>query len=110
MEYCEKLDCVKTVFPEKGEILKFKNYERMHDVPFIIYLDTESNLKKIYEKSGENTTKYQKHEMASYGYLIICFDKKIYKPKLRIYTKKSKDEDISLKLIKSLEKDVKKNI
>ena len=79
--------------------MKFKNYEKMHNIPFIIYLDLESNLEKILEKK---TTRYQKHNMASYGYLI-CFDKSIYKPKLRICTKESEHENISLKLVKSLE-------
>ena len=106
LEYCVKHDCVKTIFPKKGEKLKFKNYEKMHNVPFVIYLDLESNLKKIDKKIGGKTTRYQKHKMASYGYLILCFDKSIYKPKLRIYTKKSENENISLKLIKSLENDV----
>ena len=106
LEYCEKHDCVKTIFPKKGEKIKFKNYERIHNIPFIIYLDLESNLEKILEKIGEKTTRYQKHKMSSYGYLILCFDKSIYKPKLRIYTKKSENENISLKLVKSLENDV----
>ena len=106
LEYCEKHDCVKTIFPKKGEKLKFKNYERMNKVPFIIYLDIESNLKKIYKKIGGKTIRYQKHKMASYCYLILCFDKNIYEPKLRIYTKELENENISLKLIKSLENDV----
>ena len=44
LEYCSKHKCGKTVFPKKGEILKFKNFERMHGVPFIIYADFECYL------------------------------------------------------------------
>ena len=36
LEYCKKFKCGKTVYPEKGETMKFKNYERMHNVPFVI--------------------------------------------------------------------------
>ena len=48
LEYCSKNDCVKTVFPheDKNEhILKFKNFQKMHKVPFAIYSDFECFLK-----------------------------------------------------------------
>ena len=104
LEYCNKFKCGKTVYPNKGETLKFKNYEKMHDVPFVIYADFECYLKPIKNNIGEKTTQFQKHEPSGYCYLIKCFDDNIYKPKLKRYTKKSEDEDISLKFVKSLEK------
>ena len=103
LEYCEKHECVKTNYPKKGETLKFKNYEKMHDIPFVIYADFECNLKPIKNNIGEKTTQFQKHEPSGYCYLIKCFNNNIFKPKL----KKSQDENISLKFVKSLEKEVK---
>ena len=106
LEYCRKFKCGKTVFLKKGEILKFKNYQKMHDVPFIIFADFECYLKPINNKIGNHTKQFQKHEPSGYCYLIKCFDDNIYKPKLVLYTKKSEDEDISLRFIKSLEKEI----
>ena len=107
LEYCLKYKHGKTVYPEKGETLKFKNYEKIHDIPFVIYADFESNLKPVDNKIGDNTKQFQKHEPSGYCYLIKCFDDNMFKPKLKRYTKKS-DEDVSLKFVKSLEKSVRK--
>ena len=82
MEYCSKYECGKTVYPNEGEKLKFKNYEKMHDIPFVIYADFECNLKNIDENIGEHTKQFQKHEPSGYSYLIKCFDDKLFKPKL----------------------------
>ena len=108
LEYCRKFKCGKTVYPKKGEILKFKNYQKMHDIPFIIYVDFECYLMPVNNVIGNHTKQFQKHEPSGYCYLIKCFDDNIYKPKLKIYTKKSEDEDISLKFIKSFEKEIRK--
>ena len=108
LEYCKKFKCGKAVYPEKGETLKFKNYEKMHDIPFVIYADLESILKPVNNNIGDNTKQFQKHKPSGYGYLIKCFDDNVFKPKLKRYTKKSKDEDVSLKFVKSLEKSVRK--
>ena len=108
LEYCKNFKCGKTFYPKKGETLKFKNYEKMHDVPFIIYADFESILKPVDNKKGANTKQFQKHEPSGYCYLIKCFDDNVFEPRLKRYTKKSDDEDVSLKFIKSLEKSVRK--
>ena len=108
LEYCSRFKCGKTVFPVKGETLKFKNFERMHDIPFMVYADFECYLLPTDVIIGENTRQFQKHKPSGYCYLIKCFDDNLFKPILRRYTIKSQDEDISKKFIKSLEKDVKK--
>ena len=97
---------MKTIFPKKGETLKFKNYERMNDVPFIFYTDFECYLKHIKNNIGEKTTQFQKHKPSGYRYLIKCFDNNVFKPKLVKYTKKSDNENITFKFEKSLEKSV----
>ena len=62
--YCSRFKCGKSVFHKKGEILKFKNYERMHDIPFVIYADFECYLKPI----DENTKQFQRHKPSGYCY------------------------------------------
>ena len=91
-EYCEKHDCVKTIFPKEGETLKFKNHERMHYIPFVIYGDNESVLKAIKNNIGEKTTQFQKHELSGFCFLIKCFNDTFFPPKLIQYTKKSQDK------------------
>ena len=106
VEYCRNFKCGKKIFPKKGEILKFKNYERMHNVPYLIYADFEACLKPIHKQKGKNTILYQKHEPSGYCYIIInCFDKDDVI--LRQYTKKSENQYIAKHFIDSLEKDVK---
>ena len=93
--------------PEKGDILKFKNYHRGEKVPFIIYADFESLIKSI-ESSNPNpessyTNKYQKHEPISFSYYIKCLDDNVFKPRLISYT----GEDAAQKFVKMLEEDIK---
>ena len=107
LEYCSNHEAVKIEMPEKGDILKFKNYHRGEKVPFIIYADFESLIKSI-QSSNPNpessyTNKYQKHEPISFSYYIKCFDDNVFKPRLRSYT----EEDAAQKFIEWLEEDIK---
>ena len=47
-EYCGNHEAVKINMPEKGTMLKFKNYHRGEKVPFVIYADFESCIKSIH--------------------------------------------------------------
>ena len=107
-EYCKNHKFIKTYFPKKGETLKFINFERMHDVPFITYADLECCLEPIDSQIGDNTKQFQKHEPSGYCYMIKCFDDTLFKPILRRYTRKSANEDVALKFMKSLERDYRK--
>lgn len=55
-------------------IIEFKNYNKQLKVPFIIYADVESILKKpdIQFSKSENTVAYQQHEAYSVGYYFKC--------------------------------------
>ena len=87
---CHIIDCLKIngkqriKTPEKGEYVKFKNYERQIKSDFIIYADFESIL--LPENNGKQnrnesyTNKYQKHITCSYGYQLVCLDDKFSKP------------------------------
>ena len=107
LEYCSNHEAVKIVMPNKGDILKFKNYYKGERVPFMIYADTESLIKSLQtcEPSPQSsyTKKYQKHEAVSFSYYIKCFDDNVFGPVLRSYT----GEDAMQKFVEWLENDVK---
>ena len=46
-EYCNEYEAVKIELPEKGTMLKHKNYHRSEKVPFIVYADFECYIKPI---------------------------------------------------------------
>ena len=94
--------------PEKGTMLKFKNYYRREKVPFVIYADFESCIKSIHtcdlNPESSYTKQYQKHEPISFYYYIKCFDNKIYLPiKERSYTGQNAEQVF----LKYLEEDIK---
>ena len=105
-EYCDTNECIKIKMPEKGSVLKFKNYCNSEKVPFVIYSDIESLLKQIQscEPNPESsyTEKYQKHEPISFSYYIKCFDDNVFSPVQRTYT----GLDAMQKFVEWLEKDV----
>ena len=59
-----------------NNILKFENFHKQQQVPFVIYADFESILEKVQgckpndEKSY--TEAYQKHTDCGYGYKVVC--------------------------------------
>ena len=77
-EFCYTHECTKINMPEKGTILKFKNFPHSEKVPFIIYADTEALIKEMHNcdpnPQSSYTKKYQKHEPVSFSYYIKCFD------------------------------------
>ena len=94
--------------PEKGTMLKFKNYHRGEKVPFVIYADFESCIKSIHtcdqNPKSSYTKQYQKHEPISFYYYIKCFNSKVYLPiKERSYTGKNAEQVF----LRYLEEDIK---
>ena len=47
-EYCNEYQAVKIELPEKGTMLKYKNYYKSEEVPFIVYADFESYIKPFF--------------------------------------------------------------
>ena len=67
----------------KGSI-SFKNYPKQLPAPFNIYADFECILrstssKKISDKNGSYTEKYQNHIPCSFAYKVVCVDNKFSK-------------------------------
>ena len=110
-EYCYAYECVKTIMPEKGTMLNFKNFPHSEKVPFIIYADLEALIKEMQNcdpnPQKSYTKKYQKHEAISFSYYIKCFDNSVCEPILRTYTKTTTEDKDSMKVfIEWLEEDV----
>ena len=107
LEYCSNHEAVKIEMPNKGDILKFKNYYKGKRLPFMMYADTESLIKPIQTcepcSQSSYTKKYQKHEPISFSYYIKCFDDNVFKPRLRSST----GEDAMQTFVEWLENDVK---
>ena len=111
-EYFYNNECVKTIMPEPGTYLRFKNFPHSEKVPFVVYADTEALIKEIHncdpDPNKSYTKKYQKYEPVSFSYYIKCFDDNVYEPIKRKYTKETPEgEDAMDVFIKWLEDDVK---
>ena len=88
-------------FPKPETFLRFKNFERSSEQPFVIYADFESRLKPMCEKKGGFTTQFQEHIPIGYAYYLVCrFGETQYI--FRSYTARSEDEDIGLNFVKSI--------
>ena len=73
-EVCLKRKPQTEVFPNPGDTTKFKNYERLHDVPFTVYADFEILVKPLETEDkdpGESyTIRYQSHVPADFVTLL----------------------------------------
>ena len=117
LELCGDNEAVRIKMPEKGTCLQFKNNHKRMDVPFVIYADFESIMRKLrsVQKSLENakrkaqsayTEKKILHVPVSFCYYVLCsFDDKF--SKLVEFTALSNDEDVAQKFVDSLEQEVK---
>lgn len=78
-------EIVMPIFPQN--IIEFRNYKKQLMVPFIVYADVESILKKPDTEfcKSESTIAYQQHEVYSVGYYFKCQydDSKSYYKSLR---------------------------
>ena len=72
--------------PDKdNNILKFNNFHKQQQVPFVVYADFEAITEKVYgcipSDDKSYTEAYQKHTDCGYGYkLVCCYDDKYTKP------------------------------
>ena len=109
LEYCQNHDHQHHVYPEpsKNDVVYFKQYHKLHKIPFVVYADFESFIEPIDNKIGKGTVQYQKHTPSGFCYTIKCMDEKIYEGKTMLYTMKEEGEDIGKKFVSSLEEDLK---
>ena len=88
-ENCSRKECVKIEMPEiktdkNGEAtlsarkpeISFKNWNRLMEVPFVVYADFEAFLVNMASFEPDNrssfTEKYQKHQPCGFSYKIVC--------------------------------------
>ena len=80
---CLKINGKQCVKLRSGSI-RFKNYFKQLAVPFKIYVDFESILKRIKSNNRKNNTlyteKYQYHIPCSFAYKVVCIGDKFSKP------------------------------
>ena len=91
--------------PKKGELVKFKIFERKMKLLFIIYAAFEgilvpnNNGKQNPEESYTN--KYQKHIACSYGYELVYVNDKFKKPFKTYLGKDAVDNFVNSKIEES---------
>jgi hypothetical protein len=98
-------------YANPGDTEKFRNYERLHDVPFVVYADFECFVKPIqYAEQNPNksfTNKYQSHVPSGFCYTIKCMDETVYQTKTVLKTASYEDEDMGKLFVETLSKDLK---
>ncbi|XP_036144767.1 uncharacterized protein LOC118646287 [Monomorium pharaonis] len=65
-------DCTIILPTEKDKWLTFRNVNYKERVPFIVYADLESLLRKTQPDTELTTYAYQQHEVFSIGYYVRC--------------------------------------
>ena len=92
--------------PSKGAKVKFANYNKQLEAPFVIYADFEAITEKIDTArptpASSSTTKYQQHTDCGYGYKLVCCDDKFSKP-VQIYRGKNAVNKFLSKMIEEAE-------
>ena len=108
LEYCQNHHHQHHVYPnENNDVVYFKQYKKLHKIPFVVYADFECFNEPYDNKIGKGTTQYQKHTPSGFCYTIKCMDEKIYEGKTVLYTMKQEGEDIGKKFVECLEEDLK---
>ena len=104
-ESCLSFDAVKIEMPPEGSVMKFKNFGKKMEFPYVAYADFESKLVPVSgtfpnpEKSF--TEKIQEHKPVSFGLHLVS---EHWKPKTFLYRAKSDDEDVGKKFVEVLGK------
>ena len=108
LEFCQNHEYQHHVYPNyKTNSKYFKQYQKLHKVPFVIYANFECFIVPCNNKIGKGTTQYQQHTPSGFCYTIKCMNGSIYKGKTTLYTMKEEGEDIGRKFVESLEEDLK---
>ena len=108
LEWCSKQDHLRHVYPNfKTNTECFKQYQRVHRTPFVVYADFECFLSPVDDKIGKGTAQYQHHTPSGFCYTITCMEDSIYEPKTVLYTMRNDGEDVERKFVESLKSDLK---
>ena len=109
-ELCSNKKLQHSIYPKPGETTKFKNYERLHDVPFAVYADFESFVEPVQcavqDPSKSFTNKYQNHTPSRFFYVIKCVDESVCSTKTVLKTASYEGEDMGKAFVDSLTEDL----
>ena len=109
-EICSGQKLQRSVYPNPGDTIKFRNYERLHDVPFVVYADFESFVSPIQyaeqDPSKSFTNKYQDHVPSGFCYVIKCMDETVYPTKTVLRTASYEGEDMGKLFVDTLREDL----
>ena len=110
-DMCLKQKTQTIVYANPGDTEKFRNYERLHDVPFVVYADFECFVKPLETEkknpSESYTIKYQSHVPSGFCYVIKCMDESVYKTKTVTRTISEENEDMGKLFVETLSEDLK---
>ena len=108
LELCQNHDHQRHVYPNNhNKHAFFKQFQKTHIVPFVVYADFECFIEPTDNKIGKGTVQYQKHTPSGFCYTIKCMDGTSYEDKTVLYTAKEEGKDIGKKFVESLEIDLK---
>ncbi len=107
-ELCSDQKLQHCIYPKPGDTTKFRDVERLHDVPFA---DFESFVEPVQyaeqDPSKSFTNKYQNHIPSGFCYEIKCMDESVYPTKTVLKTASYKGEDMGKAFVDSLTEDLK---
>ncbi len=110
-EMCLEQKTQTITYANPGDTEKFKNYERLHDVPFAVYADFECFVKPLEtedkDPSESYTVQYQSHVPSGFCYTIKCMDESVYPTKTVLKTASHEGEDMGKLFVKTLSEDLK---
>ena len=107
---CLKHKTQTNIYSNPGDTTKFKNYERLHEIPFVVYADFECFVEPVQlaeqDPSKSFTMKYQNHIPSGFCYTIKCMDESIYPTKTVLQTASYEGEDMGKAFVDSLTEDL----
>ncbi len=111
MEVCSGEKLQHTAYPKPGDTVRIRNYERLHDVPFVVYADFECFVKPLETEEKDPTqsytTQYQSHVLSGFCYVIKCMDETVYSTKTVLKTASYEGEDMGKLFVETLSEDFK---
>ncbi len=110
MEICSGQKLQHAAYPKPGDTVQFKNYERLHDVPFVVYADFESFVSPLdveeRDPTQSYTTQYQSHVPSGFCYTIKCMDETVYPTRTVLRTASYEGEDMGKLFVETLTEDL----
>ena len=107
-ESCLSFEAVKIEMPPKDSTMKFKNFNKKMEFPYVMYADFEARLETVpgvFPNPGKSfTEKIQEHKPVSFAIHLVS---DYWTPKPIVYRAKSDEEDVGKKFVEVLGKFIK---